>query len=348
MAAVEPYRYAELHLHLGGAVLPRILYSYIERELAADPDSEYARMAAKVKDMFPEYAGFEERLTRSCTSLSHYLEAHHLVEPLQTLEALPYFVYRLLRGAYAFESIAYMELRYNPFFRLPKGIPDERRVKAMEDVVTTVGQAAQNARSHFPIAFTQILCLDSRLPSEINREIVELAAARSDLVCAVDLAGPNDPYRAREAEFVALFEFAKERGLKTTAHLFETPDGCLEALLPLVDRVGHGIQIALNHRRLLVGVATRGQCLEVCPTTYLRTGTLRSYSELRPVFERCFDLGVDIAICTDNSAFNDVRLPREYELLLLNRVISFTEMERCRLAAFRHAFRWNPDAVTVA
>lgn len=335
------YRYAELHLHLGGAILPRVLWSYLQRERASDPSGSFAVDSQAVVDEFGEYAEFERFLTRDCATLTEYLEAHKRVEPLQKVESLPYYVYRLLRGAAVFENIAYMELRYNPYFRIPRETPKERVRARMEEVVSTVGAAARNAQRRFPIALTQILCMDSRLPDETNRLIVDVAADMTAEVCAVDLAGPNEPYATREREFVAAFEYAKGKGLKTTAHLYETPEGCLPDLLPLVDRIGHGIQIALAHRSLLVAIAGRGQCLEVCPTTYLRTGTLSSYAELHPVFERCFDLGVDVAICTDNMAFHDVRLPREHELLLLNRALSFADMERCRQAAFRHAFRWE-------
>jgi hypothetical protein len=45
-------------------------------------------------------------------------------------------------------------------------------------------------------------------------------------------------------------------------------------------------------------------------------------------------------------ALHDVRLPREHELLLLNRALSFADMERCRQAAFNHAFRWEEKAGT--
>ncbi len=333
-------RYAELHLHLGGAILPRVLWSYLQRERAEDPQGEFARDSQAVVDEFGEYADFERFLTRDCASLTEYLEAHKRVEPLQKVESLPYYVYRLLRGAAVFENIAYMELRYNPYFRIPKGTTPGRVRGCMEEVVSTVAAAASNAQRRFPIALTQILCLDSRLSNELNDEIVEVALSMPDEVCAIDLAGPNEPYAARSADFVRTFEYAKAKGLKTTAHLYETAEGAMPDLLPLVDRIGHGIQIPLTQRSLLVGIAGRGQCLEVCPTTYLRTGTLKSYSELHPVFERCFDLGVDVAICTDNMALHDVRLPREHELLLLNRALSFADMERCRQAAFRHAFRW--------
>jgi adenosine deaminase len=341
MPEAAGYRYAELHLHLGGAILPRVLWSYLQRERTEDPDGDFAQDSQGLVDEFGEYALFERFLTRDCSSLTEYLEAHKRVEPLQKVESLPYYVYRLLRGAAVFENIAYMELRYNPYFRIPKDTPREQVRARMEEVVSTVGAAARNAQRRFPIALTQILCMDSRLPNDLNKEIANLAADMPNEVCAVDLAGPNEPYDARRKDFVAAFEHAKKLGLKTTAHLYETPDGCIPELLPLVDRIGHGIQIALAHRSLLVAIAGRGQCLEVCPTTYLRTGTLKSYADLHPVFERCFDLGVDVAICTDNMAFHDVRLPREHELLLLNRALSFADMERCRKAAFQHAFRWN-------
>ena len=348
MPEAAGYRYAELHLHLGGAILPRVLWSYLQRERAESPDGEFARDSQAVVDEFGEFADFERFLTRNCASLAEYLEAHKRVEPLQKVESLPYYVYRLLRGAAVFENVAYLELRYNPFFRIPRGTPVGEVRARMEEVVSTVGAAARNAQRRFPIAFTQILCMDSRLSYDENKAIVDLAADMGEEVCAVDLAGPNEGYAAKTGEFVRLFEGARGRGLKTTAHLYETPAGCVPELLPLVDRIGHGIQIPLAHRSLLVGIAGRGQCLEVCPTTYLRTGTFKSYSELHPVFERCFDLGVDVAICTDNMALHDVRLPREHELLLLSRALSFADMERCRQAAFRHAFRWEGEAVPAA
>ena len=87
-------------------------------------------------------------------------------------------------------------------------------------------------------------------------------------------------------------------------------------------------------------MAARGQCLEVCPTTYWQTGTLDEISQLKDVFSRCFDAGVDIAICTDNAGLHNVRLPFEYENLLTQDVIGFDGLRACQEAAFRHAFAW--------
>ena len=180
--------------------------------------------------------------------------------------------------------------------------------------------------------------MHSMLPYEVNRATVELAARMPGQVCGIDLAGPDKAYRPRLAEFVRLFKLARKHGLKTTAHVFETTDGLHPQLLPYLDRIGHGIQIPLRQPKLLRQVARRGQCLEVCPTTYLRTGTLQSYADLRDVFSRCRSEGVPIALCTDNGGLHGVRLPHEYENLLLHDVIGFEQMQECRAAGFRFAF----------
>ena len=57
---------------------------------------------------------FEDFYTRPRNTLDEYLELHTLVESVQTVDTLPYFIYRLIRGAYIFENLAYLELRYTP------------------------------------------------------------------------------------------------------------------------------------------------------------------------------------------------------------------------------------------
>ena len=332
--------YAELHLHLGGAVLPRILYTHLERAKLDRSRPDAQQRAVAMLRRFPTFEKFERRLTRPSATLTQYLEAHRLIEPLQTIETLPYFINRLLRGAYVFENIAYLELRYNPYFRLPKGIPEVESVERMEEIVGTIAQTAAAAHREFPIVFTQILCLDSRLPRAVNERIFEVARAMPKEVAALDLAGPDEAYQEQREDLLALMTQARDAGMKLTAHLYETPDGCIPEFLELVDRIGHGIQIPLLEPRLLAKVARRKQCLEVCPTTYFRTGTIRSYQELKPVFRQCFDLGVDIAVCSDNSGFHNVRLPLEFERLLTHGVVDFRQMETIRENGFRHAFRW--------
>ncbi|MGB3557434.1 MAG: adenosine deaminase [Geitlerinemataceae cyanobacterium] len=318
--------YSELHRHLGGAIVPRILWRYFHRH------------SGDLAERFPQYPDFEEFYTRPRNTLDEYLELHTLVENTQTIETLPYFIYRLIRGAYIFENLAYLELRYTPYLRTDDTLSQSQRIDQMSEIVEIVGRASQV--KEYPIVTRQILCMHSRLPDDVNRAIVDLAASQPDYVCAVDLAGGDAHYADRLDSFIKLYDYARSMGIKTTGHVYETTDGCYPKLLPYLMRVGHGIQIPLHYPELLPEVARRGQCLEVCPTTYFKTGTLENTEQLKVVFDRCFDAGVDIAICTDNAGLHNVRLPFEYENLLTQDIISFQQLQACQEASFRHAFAW--------
>lgn len=318
--------HAELHRHLGGSVVPRVLWRYFQRS------------NADLADRFPNYPEFEEFYTRPRNTLDEYLELHTLVEKVQTIDTLPYFVYRLIRGAYIFENLAYLELRYTPYLRTPEHLSQSQRIEQMAEIVQVVGKSSQ--LSEYPIVTSQILCMHSRLPYEVNRAIVDLAAQTPEYVCGVDLAGGDAQYADRLDEFITLYSYARSLGLNTTGHLYETKSGCYPELLPYLMRIGHGIQIPLLYPELLKSVADRRQCLEVCPTTYLKTGTLSDLRQLKVVFDRCFEAGVDIAISTDNAGLHNVRLPFEYESLLTQDIIGFQQLQACQEAAFRHAFAY--------
>ncbi len=328
-------RFAELHLHLGGAVLPNILHAYLRR------------VEHPLLKRYPRVELLERYFTRPRRSLDEYVHMHTLVERVQRLDAIPYFVKRLIRGAVLFDNLAYMELRHCPWFRTDRTLSDADRLRQMEDVVDAIVTAARNATTQYPLIFRQILCMHSTLPAAINRRIMELAAARVPEVVAIDLAGPDRLYAGAMGDIIPLFRAARARRLHTTAHLFETPQGSareIEKLLPHLDRIGHGIQIPLRRPTLLRSLARRKQCLEICPTSYIRTGTLTTSTELRAVFRRCFDAGVPVTICTDNAGLHSVRLPHEYESLLVNDVVSFEEMAACHQASFSHAFAWSGPA----
>ncbi len=318
--------HAELHRHLGGSVVPRILWRYFQRH------------SADLAERFSDYLEFEDFYTKPRNTLNEYLELHTLVESVQTVQTLPYFIYRLIRGAYIFENLAYLELRYTPYLRTPEHLSQSERIHQMAEIVEVVGKASRVPE--YPIVTSQILCMHSRLPYEVNKAIVDLAAINKEYVCGVDVAGGDGYYAERLEEFVELYKYARSLGINTTGHLYETTSGCYPELLPYLMRIGHGIQIPLLHPELLSELAERKQCLEVCPTTYLKTGTLENMRALKLVFDRCFDAGVDIAICTDNAGLHNVRLPFEYESLLTQDIIDFKQLQACQDAAFRHAFAW--------
>jgi adenosine deaminase len=319
--------YAELHRHLGGSVVPRILWRYLERS-KSDLTAQYET-----------YADFETFYTKPRNTLEEYLELHSLVEKVQTPESLPYFIRRLLRGAYIFENLAYLELRSTPYLRTDESLSQSARIEQMRQVIEIVGQAGRQVE--YPIIMSQIVCMHTKLPYEVNKAIVDLAIDHPHFICGIDLAGSDRIYGERMPEFIQLYAYARDRGVKTTGHLYETENGCYPELLPYLMRIGHGIQIPLKYPELLSEIAANGQCLEICPSTYPKTGTLKDISELKVVFDRAFEAGVDVAICTDNAGLHNVRLTQEYENLLTYDIIGFEELQACQEAAFRHGFAWN-------
>lgn len=320
--------FPDLHRHLGGATHPRILWGYIEKHSGGE--------SARLRARFATFDDFAYTFNRPFVDLADYLSVHHLVEALQA-EDVPYFTLRAVRGAAVFESVDYLELRFNPYKRTPAGLPPLERRALMGAVARQVIRAA---RTEFPITTRFLLCMDRGFAPDLNRAVLDLAHALPEVV-GVDLAGPYQPGGPTWDEWRDLYQEARARGLHTTAHMAESePDDVHPALFPLLDRIGHGIQIALRHPHLLPELAERGICLEVCPATYLRTNTLRDLAELRPVFERCQNAGVGISIATDNPALHGDtgRIVGQYELLVRDNVIHFSDILHHARVGYRHAF----------
>lgn len=318
--------YADLHRHLGGAIHPRIIYKFLQRH-------EHS-----VLNYFPDYEGFYNWFTRPCRTLEEFVKIHTLVEELQSLEHLPYFILRLCRGAYTFENLQYMELRYNPYFRTDRHLAPNQRIEQMEKIVEMI--TANLRPAEYPITVKQIICLDRRLPKNINEAILRVARESLGPVVGIDIAGPEiDPENFQT--WVKLFAKARSSGLKTTAHLGETGiDNVHQEFFAVLDRIGHGIHIPLIKPQWLKELAKRQISLEVCPTSYRQTGVLKDIGELRTVFARCRDAGVSIAVCTDNPGRNPApcTLPGEYERLIDHDVIDFHELKEIQNEAFRSAF----------
>ncbi len=318
--------YADLHRHLGGALHPRIIYKFLQRQ------------DHQVLHYFPDYDGFYNWFTRPCRTLEEFVKIHTLVEELQSAEHLPYFCLRLCRGAYTFENLQYLEIRYNPYFRTDHKQTEAIRLGQMQGLVEVI--TANVRPAEYPIVVKQILCFDRRLPAKINEAILKVAIDNIGPVVGVDLAGP-EINTERSQEWIQLMAKARAAGLKTTCHLGETGiDNVDPAFFPVLDRIGHGIHIPLVKPEMLKDLAKRQITLEVCPTSYRQTGVLNDFLALRTVFERCKKAGVTIAVCTDNPGRNPApcTLPGEYERLIDNDVIDFDELKQLQNEAFRSAF----------
>jgi adenosine deaminase len=330
--------YADLHRHIGGAVHPKVLYGYLStRGPDAGATPAEREVIRGLLQRFPTYAALKESFATRKPTLDDYLELHKLVEPLQTPATMGYFLYRIVRGARIFEQTSLLELRFSPYLRTDPALDVRERMAAMTAVVEAVAAAAKVPE--YAVDVRLVLCLHTLLADEINEATVELALRRRDLVRGLDVAGPETPLGDRLDHFIRLYRRAADHYLPATAHLGETsPAHVHPALFPYLRRIGHGVQIPLHLPRLLPEMRRRGICFELCPSTYLQTGTFADLATVREVTRRLDAAGIDYCFCTDNPAFNGRYLQAEHEVALENDLIDFTGLVRCQQNAFKHAF----------
>jgi adenosine deaminase len=330
--------YADLHRHIGGAVHPKVLYGYLS---TCGPDggstpAERERIRGLLH-RFPTYAALKAHFASRKPTLSDYLELHKLVEPLQTPATMGYFLYRIVRGARIFEQTSLLELRFSPYLRTDPALDVPARIRAMADVVEAIAAGARVPE--YAVDVRLVLCLHTLVSDEINEATVALALRRRDLVRGLDVAGPEKPLGERLDHFVHLYKQAADHYLPATAHLGETSPAYVHpALFPYLRRIGHGVQIPLHLPHLLPELRQRGICFELCPSTYLQTGTFTDLTPVRTVTQRLDAAEIPYCFCTDNPAFNGRYLQAEYEAALENDLIDFSGLVRCQQHAFTYAF----------
>jgi adenosine deaminase len=330
--------FADLHRHLGGAVHPKVLFGYLVQE---GPDGGTTPLERdtirRLLERYPTYQDLRHHFASRMPTLVDYLELHKLVEPLQTPTAMSYFIYRIIRGALIFEQTSLLELRFSPYLRTDPSIETAARIAEMESVVEAIAAAAKVPE--YAVDVRLIFCLHTALPDEINRATLDLALRRRDLVRGIDVAGPERPLSQRLDFFLSLYKQAADAYLPATAHLGETsPEFIHPELFPYLRRIGHGVQIPLHQPELLPELRSRGICFELCPSTYVQTGTFADLAPVKEVTRRLDTEGVDYCLCTDNPAFNGRYLQAEHENALDNDLIDFSGLVRCQRNAFKHAF----------
>src|SRR5580658_4592225 len=118
--------HADLHRHLGGSIVPRIFWRFLQRS------------NHPLSHIYRDYEAFEEFITYPRASLTEFLELHTLVEQVQRIDTLEYFVSKLVRGAFVFEGILYLELRYSPYYRTDTNLTEQDRILQMREIVRII------------------------------------------------------------------------------------------------------------------------------------------------------------------------------------------------------------------
>jgi adenosine deaminase len=315
---------SELHVHLGAAVTPAIMWGIAH--------AQGIRLPTK------DYWAFRDLITvgRRRKSFDAYLDLFHWTELIQSSPiAVERSVYEVIGGAYRKNNVTQLELRFNPMKRNRGGEQD------LDHIIAAAVRGMDRAVLEYPqVRAGLIFCLDRSFTPDLNEIIAAKAIAwRSRGVVGIDIAGPeHDDFRF--ASYADVYRECRRAGLGLTVHAGETGGAgevreALEALEP--DRIGHGVHSA-EDPGVLAMLRERGTVLEVCPSSNLNTGVLRSHAELRRVIRALVDAHVQFTISTDGPEMLRSYLRDELAMLMRHDVLSLEEVRQAIETGERASF----------
>jgi adenosine deaminase len=321
----------DLHLHVGGAVAPHILWSIAHDHGFKLPVKSYWDFCELV------YAD-----PRKVASLGDYLEIMHTwTERIQSSpSAIERSIYEIIGKEYRSSRVSMMELRFNPMKRNLGGERD------LDYIIAAALRGMDRACLDYGIKAGLIFCMAREFSYELNEIIVKKAVRyQSRGVIGVDLAGPEEhtvELGDAVARYQDLFARARAAGLGTTIHTGETSHTGADGVVAVLDhlrpaRIGHGIAAAASDEAI-AKLVEREVVLEVCPTSNLRTRAVADLAELKRILDRFRQAGVRLTINTDGTYLLGTTLRSEFNLLLQHGILSGADarlfIETARAASF--------------
>ena len=254
-------------------------------------------------------------------SLVSYLETFaHTCGVMQTEEALVRVAAEAVEDLAA-DGVVYAEVRYAPELFVERGLSLDAVVEAVQAGFTEGTQRV--AASGGGIRVGTLLCAMRQHARAL--EIANLAVRYRDAgVVGFDIAGPEDgfpPTRNLDA-----FEYLRQNNAHFTIHAGEAfgLPSIWEAIQHCgAERLGHGVRIiediktdadgTVHLGRLAAYVRDRRIPLEICPTSNVQTGTVRSIAE-HPIglLER---LRFRVTVNTDNRLMSGCTMTSEFAAL---------------------------------
>jgi adenosine deaminase len=215
-------------------------------------------------------------------------------------------------------------------------------MEALED-------ARRCAQERLGIRLNYILALMRTLSVESALARVRLAIEARDRgfgVVGIDLHG--DESIAGSAQFAEAYDLARAHGLGLRAHAGEASgaESVREAIEILrVQRIGHGIR-ALEDPALVERLQRGDILLEVAPTSNVRTAVVPDL-RAHPV-RRLYDLGIPIAVSSDDPLPFFTTIEREHRLLVEQFDFSRDDLYRITQNASQHAFLPEEERAALA
>jgi adenosine deaminase len=312
----------DLHIHVGAAVAPHILWSIAHEQGFKLPVQTYWE--------------FRELVTASpakVASQEDYLQIlHQWTEKIQSSPAaIERSVYEIIGKEFRSSRVTLLELRFNPMKRNLGGERD------LDHIIHAALRGMDRGSLEYGTRVGLIFCLAREFPLELNEILIKKAIRyRARGIVGIDLAGPERYALELGSEvdaYAELFQRARAAGLGVTVHTGETPITGVPGMLVVMDkwrptRIGHGIAAAESDEAMRK-LVENDVVLEICPSSNLRTRVLGGIPALTNVLRRFNQRGVRFTINTDGPYLLGTHLRQEYELLIGAGVLTDGEALRC-------------------
>jgi adenosine deaminase len=312
---------ADLHIHVGGAVAPHILWSIAHDQGFKLPVQTYW-----------EFRDLVTAAPEKVSSLGDYLAIlHQWTEKIQSSPAaIERSVYEIIGKEFRSSNVSLIELRFNPMKRNLGGERD------LDHIIHAALRGMDRACLEYGVRAGLIFCLAREFSLDLNEILVKKAVKyRSRGVVGIDLAGP-EMHTLELGEHVEgyrdLFQRARSAGLGTTVHTGETTYTAVPGVLAVMEklspsRIGHGIAAARSDEAVRK-LAEAGIILEICPTSNLRTHAVADLVELGDALRTFERGGVRFTINTDGPYLLNTHLRYEYDLLSRAGILDDAQIER--------------------
>jgi adenosine deaminase len=322
----------DLHIHVGGAVAPHVLWSLAHSQGFKLPTKNYFE--------------FVEMITArpdNVSNLDDYLRIMHTwTEKIQSSPAaIERSVYEVIGKEFRGSRVTQIELRFNPMKRNQDSTLD------LDHIIHAALRGMDRAVLEYGVRAGLIFCLAREFDHRLNSIILEKAIRyRHRGVVGIDLAGTEAHALELDADQVTayqdLFQRARDAGLKTTVHTGETQGTGAEGVIAVVDRlrphrIGHGIRAAYDEAAMRL-LREQDVVLELCPTSNLHTHAVSGVDELKHIVQTFLDRGVKLTLNTDGPYLLETDMRSEVALVEKHGIMSPDQVDRALATAREYSF----------
>src|SRR4051795_10700758 len=266
---------AELHLHLDGSLRPETALE-LARERGRDEGMNLEQMRGRLT------------APARCESQLELLRAFDLpIALMQDADALTRIAHELVEDV-ASDGTRYVEIRWAP------ALHTERGLTLRDGIAAVLAGAASGALETNVVVRLIAVALRSHAP-EMNKRMAEEAVRFvDDGLTGFDCAGQEARF-PDPSLFADAFEVARKGGLGITCHAGEWGGApqIWRALELKPARIAHG-PAAIDDPELMNELIAREVTLDLCPTSNVQAGIVRSVAE-HPIAE-LFRSGVPVTL----------------------------------------------------